>query len=110
MMLEWPCAAGSVPPMAVGTSPYDTDGAGELVAEPIRVLIADDEPALRVALADLLAHEDDVVLIGTAGDADEAIAIAGDSRPDVALVDVSMPAGGGPRAAREIARCSPDTG
>lgn len=94
--------------MAVGTSPYATDGASG-AAEPIRVLIADDEPALRGALADLLAHEDDVVLIGAAGDADEAIAIAGDVRPDVALVDVSMPAGGGPRAAREIARCSPGT-
>jgi EAL domain-containing protein (putative c-di-GMP-specific phosphodiesterase class I)/ActR/RegA family two-component response regulator len=95
--------------MAVGTSPYDTDGAGGLGSGPISVLIADDEPALRIALADLLAHEDDVVLIGTAGDADEAIAIASDERPDVALVDVAMPAGGGPRAAREIARCSPDT-
>jgi EAL domain-containing protein (putative c-di-GMP-specific phosphodiesterase class I)/AmiR/NasT family two-component response regulator len=94
--------------MAVGTFPYATDGASG-AAEPIRVLIADDEPALRGALADLLAHEDDVVLIGAAGDADEAIAIAGDTRPDVALVDVSMPAGGGPRAAREIARCSPGT-
>lgn len=95
--------------MAVGTSPYDTDGAGGLTIEPIRVLIADDEPALRGALADLLEHEDDVVLIGSAGDADEAIALAGDERPDVALVDVSMPAGGGARAAREIARCSPET-
>ena len=95
--------------MAVGTSPYDTDGAGGMAIEPIRVLIADDEPALRGALADLLEHEDDVVLIGAAGDADEAIALAGDERPDVALVDVSMPAGGGARAAREIARCSPDT-
>jgi EAL domain-containing protein (putative c-di-GMP-specific phosphodiesterase class I)/AmiR/NasT family two-component response regulator len=95
--------------MAVGTSPYDTDGAGGLVSEPIRVLIADDEPALRVALADLLAQEDDVVVIGAAGDADEAIALAGHEHPDVALVDVSMPAGGGPHAAREIARCSPDT-
>ena len=95
--------------MAVGTSPYDTDGAGGMAIEPIRVLIADDEPALRGALADLLEHEDDVVLIGAVGDADEAIALAGDERPDVALVDVSMPAGGGARAAREIARCSPDT-
>ncbi len=95
--------------MAVGTSPYATDGASGGAGEPIRVLIADDEPALRGALADLLAHEDDVLLIGAAGDADEAIAIAGDAHPDVALVDVSMPAGGGARAAREIARCSPRT-
>lgn len=99
---------GSVPLMAVGTSPYTSD-ADTLGAGPIRVLIADDEPALRVALADLLAHEDHVLLIGTAGDADEAIQIANDERPDVALVDVKMPAGGGPRAAREITRLSPAT-
>jgi EAL domain-containing protein (putative c-di-GMP-specific phosphodiesterase class I)/ActR/RegA family two-component response regulator len=94
--------------MAVGTSPY-AGGTGVVGADPIRVLIADDEPALRVALADLLEHEDRVILIGSAGDADEAIQIAVDERPDVALVDVKMPAGGGPRAAREIMRRSPDT-
>jgi EAL domain-containing protein (putative c-di-GMP-specific phosphodiesterase class I)/CheY-like chemotaxis protein len=95
--------------MAVGTSPYATDGAGRVSSGPIRVLVADDEPALRVALADLLSQEDDMVLIGSAGDAEEAIALAEDRRPDVALVDVSMPSGGGARAAREIARRSPDT-
>jgi EAL domain-containing protein (putative c-di-GMP-specific phosphodiesterase class I) len=94
--------------MAVGTSPYN-GGADMFGADPIRVLIADDEPALRIALADLFAHEDNVILIGAAGDADEAIKIATDERPDVALVDVKMPAGGGPRAAREITRLSPDT-
>ncbi len=109
MCLSGAGTTGSVPPMAVGTSAYDTDGTGGSGTGPISVLIADDEPGLRIALADLLSHADDVVLIGTAGDADEAIAIASDSRPDVALVDVAMPAGGGPRAAREIARCSPDT-
>jgi EAL domain-containing protein (putative c-di-GMP-specific phosphodiesterase class I)/FixJ family two-component response regulator len=75
----------------------------------VRVLIADDEPALRGALAELLHHEDRFELVGIAGDADEAIAMAESSRPDVALVDVKMPAGGGPRAAREIGRISPDT-
>ena len=91
--------------MAVLPSPYMSDAA----ADPIRVLIADDEPALRGALAELLAHEDHVVLIGSAGDADEAIELADDGQPDVALVDVKMPAGGGPRAAREIVRVSPAT-
>ena len=91
--------------MAVLPSPYMSDAA----ADPIRVLIADDEPALRGALAELLAHEDHVVLIGSAGDADEAIQLADDGQPDVALVDVKMPAGGGPRAAREIVRVSPAT-
>ena len=78
-------------------------------ASPIRVLIADDEPALRGALADLFAHEDSLVLVGEAGDADQAIELADARRPDVAIVDVSMPAGGGPRAAREIIRVSPST-
>ena len=92
--------------MAVLPSPYMSDAA----ADPIRVLIADDEPALRGALAELLAHEDHVVLIGSAGDADEAIQLADDGQPDVALVDVKMPAGGGPRAAREIVRVPPPHG
>ena len=76
---------------------------------PIRVLIADDEPALRTALAALFAHEDRLVLVGEAGDADQAIELAVERRPDIALVDVNMPAGGGPRAARGIIRVSPET-
>lgn len=79
------------------------------IDEPITVLIADDEPSLRDALTELFAHEDRVVLVGAAGDADEAISLARTRRPDVAILDVSMPAGGGPRAAREIIRLSPAT-
>ena len=89
--------------VTVGTSPPSD------ATEPIRVLIADDEPTLRVALAELLAHEDGLVLVGEAGDADQAIELAVSRRPDVAILDVSMPAGGGARAAREIIRVSPDT-
>ena len=73
------------------------------------MLVADDEPALRGALAELLAHEDGVVLIGTASDADEAIEAAVNHQPDVAFVDVKMPAGGGEKAARGIVRVSPGT-
>jgi EAL domain-containing protein (putative c-di-GMP-specific phosphodiesterase class I)/CheY-like chemotaxis protein len=83
-------------------------GAGE-PAEPIRVLLADDEPGLRVALSELLSHEERVELIGTAADAEEAIRIAELGHPDVALVDVRMPEGGGPHAARGITRVSPTT-
>lgn len=89
--------------VSVGASP------GGSPEPPIRILIADDEPALRDAIASLLAHEDGLVLVGEAGDADQAIELAATSRPDVAIVDVSMPAGGGARAAREIIRLSPDT-
>lgn len=47
--------------------------------------------------------------MGTAGDADQGIEVARSERPDVALVDVKMPGGGGPRAARGIRRESPQT-
>jgi EAL domain-containing protein (putative c-di-GMP-specific phosphodiesterase class I) len=85
-----------------------TVGQGPTV-DRISVLIADDEPALRGALAELLGQEDQVRIVGTAGDADEAIELAFSSTPDIALIDVKMPAGGGPRAAREIIRVSPST-
>ena len=91
--------------VSVGTSP----GGSVAPAAPIRVLIADDEPALRNALASLFAHEDRLVLVGEAGDADQAIELAVERHPDIALIDVNMPAGGGPRAARGIIRVSPET-
>lgn len=75
----------------------------------VRVLVADDEPDLRDALTDLLAQEPSLALVGSAADADEAVSLAEREQPDVALVDVNMPAGGGPRAAREIVRTSPRT-
>ena len=75
----------------------------------IRVLIADDEVAVREALADLIGSDTSMELAGAAGDADEAIDVAREARPHVALVDVKMPAGGGVRAARGIREESPDT-
>jgi EAL domain-containing protein (putative c-di-GMP-specific phosphodiesterase class I)/AmiR/NasT family two-component response regulator len=81
----------------------------ETSSDPIRVLLADDEPGLRVALTELLSHEDRVELIGTAADAEEAIRLAEADLPDVALVDVRMPEGGGTHAARGISRVSPRT-
>jgi EAL domain-containing protein (putative c-di-GMP-specific phosphodiesterase class I)/CheY-like chemotaxis protein len=75
----------------------------------IAVLIADDEPELRSALADLISSEGHLRLVGVASDADEAIELAISTSPDVALVDVRMPAGGGPRATREILRASSGT-
>ncbi|MFB3738092.1 MAG: response regulator, partial [Candidatus Velamenicoccus archaeovorus] len=77
--------------------------------ERIRVLIADDEAAVREAMADLVATDPLLEVVGTAGDAQEAISLARECKPDVALVDVKMPAGGGRRAAREILKESPQT-
>jgi EAL domain-containing protein (putative c-di-GMP-specific phosphodiesterase class I) len=77
--------------------------------ERIRVLVADDEPSVREALEALMAVEPDLDLVASASDAETAIILAARERPDVALLDVRMPGGGGERAAREIGRISPPT-
>jgi DNA-binding NarL/FixJ family response regulator len=74
-----------------------------------RVLIADDQPHVRAALADLVASDDRMELIGVAADAEEAIEMCTVLRPDVAVLDVKMPGGGGPAAAQGILGVSPDT-
>ena len=73
-----------------------------------RVLIADDDSEVRATLATVVETDAALAVVATAGDAAEAIALAGRHLPDLALVDFQMP-GGGPWAAQEIARVSPDT-
>jgi DNA-binding NarL/FixJ family response regulator len=75
----------------------------------ISVLIAEDEPSVRAALSDLIDDDRSLHLVGAAEDAQEAIDLAREHHPDVALLDVKMPSGGGPRATREIRAASPDT-
>jgi EAL domain-containing protein (putative c-di-GMP-specific phosphodiesterase class I) len=79
------------------------------VGEVIRVLVADDEAVLRAALADLIASDDDLELVGAARDAAEAIELAEATQPHVALVDVRMPAGGGLAVAETLRQRSPGT-
>jgi EAL domain-containing protein (putative c-di-GMP-specific phosphodiesterase class I)/CheY-like chemotaxis protein len=73
-----------------------------------RVLIADDQEVIREALVDMLASDPTLEVVGTAENADGAIELAIELRPDVALLDVRMP-GGGMRAAEGILRSSPGT-
>jgi DNA-binding NarL/FixJ family response regulator len=73
------------------------------------VLICDDDPMIRAALADLLRIELAVEDITLAADADEAIELAQRLAPSVAVLDCRMPGGGGGRAAREIRLRSPHT-
>jgi EAL domain-containing protein (putative c-di-GMP-specific phosphodiesterase class I)/DNA-binding NarL/FixJ family response regulator len=78
-------------------------------ADPIRVMIADDEDAIRAAISSLLDDDPGIVVIGEASDAQTAIELAAKRHPAVALLDVRMPRGGGPRAASEICKRSPET-
>jgi DNA-binding NarL/FixJ family response regulator len=70
----------------------------------IRVLIADDEPSIREALARLFDAEPDLEVVALAGDTAEAIAMARALRPDVAILDVRMPGAGGAAVARAVSR------
>ena len=74
----------------------------------LSVLIADDEPSIREALADLIATDPGFTLVGSVENAPSAVEYASKHRPDVALIDVRMP-GGGAMAAREIRLHSPET-
>jgi two-component system chemotaxis response regulator CheY len=74
---------------------------------PIRLLIADDDEAVRLTIAAIAGGEDGLELVGQAADADEAIRLAALRRPDVVILDFDMPGGGGVRAAVEIREACP---
>jgi PAS domain S-box-containing protein len=81
-------------PQAPGL-PEDTD-------RPIRVLIVDDHAILREGLASVLAEEDDIEIVGQAADGAEAVAMARKHRPDVVVMDVTLPVFTGIEATRVI--------
>jgi two-component system, NarL family, nitrate/nitrite response regulator NarL len=73
----------------------------------VTLLIADDDPVARTMLSISLARRFEIV--GVVEDAEQAVASATLVRPDVAIVDVQMPGGGGLAAVRGIAQASPHT-
>src|SRR6266508_3447297 len=75
----------------------------------IRVLIADDEQSVLDVLTAVMDAESDLEVAASARDAETAIQLATREQPDVAILDVRMPGGGGPRSAREILRRSPSS-
>jgi len=74
----------------------------------LRLLIADDDAASRMALGALLEREAGFDLVGEAGEVAEAVDMALRRRPDVVLLAVNMPGGGGPQAAVQIRDALPD--
>lgn len=78
-------------------------------AAPIRLMVADDDEVIKLLLSTIAEHEPTIELVGTAADAAEAIDVAVTRRPQVVLLDVDMPRGGGTYAATGILRELPET-
>jgi len=68
------------------TGPFHTE-----VAQPIRCVIADDHEMLRYGVRRLLQDAPDFAVVGEAGDAAEALKLVLEHRPDLVLLDISMP-------------------
>ncbi len=66
------------------------------------VLLVDDEPLVRVGFSMVLEAQEDLVVVGQAGDGARAVALARELRPDVVVMDVRMPGVDGVEATRRI--------
>jgi DNA-binding NarL/FixJ family response regulator len=74
----------------------------------IRVLLADDHKLMRRALGRQLDHEEGILVVAEADDGREAVRLAIEQRPDVVIMDISMPGLNGVDAARQIVSKAPN--
>jgi DNA-binding NarL/FixJ family response regulator len=74
----------------------------------IRVVLAEDHAVVRTGLEQLFATTDDVEVVGTASDGQEAVALAAEHQPDVILMDLEMPRMDGREATQRVVAAHPD--
>ncbi len=76
---------------------------------PMKIFVVDDQPIIRDGLAYMIGHQSDMVVVGTAGTAKDALQGVEETRPDLLLLDIRLPDGSGLDVARQIqpADCSP---
>ena len=79
------------------------------MGQPIKILIADDHALLRRGLATLLGFDKDITVVGDAKNGEEAVKAAIKLKPDVVVMDLSMPVMDGVEATRQIREALPDT-
>jgi NarL family two-component system response regulator LiaR len=74
-----------------------------------RILIADDHAMLREGMRNLLSQEKDFEVAGEAADGEEAVRLARELKPDIAIMDIVMPKLNGVEATKQIKQVSPST-
>ncbi len=72
------------------------------MAGPIRVVLADDHAVVRKGIREFLEENGDIAVVAEAADGRQAVALVEETQPDVAVLDIQMPAGGGIEATRRI--------
>lgn len=73
----------------------------------IRVMVVDDHAIVRQGISDVLGSDEDIEIVALAKSGEEAISLAAELHPDVALMDLSMPGVGGIEATRRTIEASP---
>jgi DNA-binding NarL/FixJ family response regulator len=96
-------------PPAAEATPVPARRPGERRTGAIRVLLVDDHALLRAGMARLLDLADDVTVVGGAANGTQALEMAATLRPDVVLMDLSMPGMSGVEATRRMLTARPDT-
>jgi two-component system, NarL family, nitrate/nitrite response regulator NarL len=79
------------------------------MSDPIRIVVADDHPLFREGVIYSLRSTADLQVVAQAETADDAVRLVRDEVPEIVLLDVTMPGGGGIDAARRIAAACPAT-
>lgn len=77
-------------------------------AQPIRVMIADDHPPMRMGLIALINSQPGMTVVAEAADGKEAIEVYEDTMPDITLMDLRMPEIGGADAILAIRKLHPE--